>query len=175
MNKKKKKTSKNYLRSAFNTMVLTWNDRSKYNCKCIASSLYLLFEVIILQRGETISKEHISLYLPLQQHFCLEFFLDRFFLKVPTTVDILFQKNNYKCSLGLLYLDHCWKSGISLNVIFSLERLISVLFTWLNHTNASEQNDFISEQSKKVCSIKYELGQRDRLHYLLIGIWAILF
>ena len=85
-------------------------------------------------------------------------------------MDILFQKNNYKCNLGLLYLDHCWKSGISLNVIFSLERLISVLFTWLNHTNASEQNDFISEQSKKVCSIKYELGQRDRLHYLLIGI-----
>ena len=61
---------------------------------CIFSSLYLLFEVSILQREETELVESTFLYLPLHQQFCLEFFLDRFFLKALTAVDILFQKND---------------------------------------------------------------------------------
>ena len=40
------------------------------------------------------------------------------------------------------------------------EIIISVSFRWLNHTNATEENDFISEQSTKVCSIESELGQK---------------
>ena len=48
----------------------------------------------LLHGGETELVKSTFLYLPLHQHFSLEFFLDRFFLKTLTTVDILFQKNN---------------------------------------------------------------------------------
>ena len=68
-------------------MVLTCNDRSKFNCKCIVSSLYLRFEVIILQRGETELVKSTFLYLPLHQQFCLEFFPHRFF-----------SQSTYKCT-----------------------------------------------------------------------------
>ena len=68
--------------------------RPKYSCNCISSSLCLLFEVLILQKEETELVESTFLYLPLHQHFCLEFFLDGFFLKALTAVDLLFQKND---------------------------------------------------------------------------------
>ena len=80
--------------------------RPKHNCNCISSSLYLLFEVLILQREETELVESTFLYVPLHQHFCLEFFLGRFFLKVLTAVDILFQiPVSVVCVLGIRIID----------------------------------------------------------------------